>query len=146
MGKNNKPTSLFKIHIAARVLIQNEHSRYLLLKRKMSQTYGGTWELPGGKLESLETIVESTTREVFEETSFVVNVDKKASHISTYIAKEGKYLGDTFLNLIYSGNIIAGKIKLVDHDKYGWFTKEEIIDMNISHYLKMPLIELLFPH
>lgn len=146
MGNYTKPTPLFQIFIASRVLIKDKNNKYLLLRRKSNQNYAGTWELPGGKLESLETIADSTVREVFEETGLVAVVDKHISHISTHIAREGKYTGCTFLNLIYAGTIIAGKIKLTDHDKYGWFTKDEILDLDVSYYLKMPLVELLFPH
>lgn len=41
---------------------------FLLMRRNGAKPYGGTWALPGGKLEPLETAVEAVLREMKEET------------------------------------------------------------------------------
>lgn len=43
-------------------------NRFLLMRRHSEKPYGGTWALPGGKLERSESALEAVIREIKEET------------------------------------------------------------------------------
>jgi len=131
--------------LVARALIKNEKNQYLLLKRAREDVYQGQWELPGGKLNNLETLGTHLKREVFEETGLVIEIIEPSIHIYSNIANKGKYVGYTYINITNEAEIISGDVKLNqrEHEKFGWFSKEEIFKLDIADYMKLPLTEIL---
>lgn len=53
------------LKVAAALIIQN--GRFIATCRAQTKSYGGLWELPGGKLEEGETSEQACIREVREE-------------------------------------------------------------------------------
>ena len=59
--------------LAVRAVIRDQTGRWLLLRRSSRcEHFAGTWELPGGKADSGETIDGALRREVREETGLLV--------------------------------------------------------------------------
>lgn len=54
---------------------------FLIAKRPVHKMLGGLWELPGGKVKQNETEREAVIREISEEVSLDVSVDKKLASI-----------------------------------------------------------------
>ncbi len=52
-----------------RLIIPNAEGRVLILKRQNSEYAPGQWCLPGGKIDYGETVEETVSRELFEETA-----------------------------------------------------------------------------
>ena len=67
------------IHVVA-AIIQNNAKEYLITQRMPGARYGGFWEFPGGTLEVGETPEETLIRELKEELSINVQVDKYFWH------------------------------------------------------------------
>ena len=116
-----------------------------MLKRAKDQPYPGQWELPGGKLDELETLQDSLRREVFEETGLIINVVEPVVHTDSTVLSKGRYKGHTYISVISRANLEGGKIKLSpeEHDDYKWVTKSEILNLDLAPYGKLPLTELL---
>ena len=144
LSVKNKVT--FDIFIVGRALIKSK-GKYLLLKRKPDIAYGATWELPGGKIELLEPIIDGVVREVFEETGLIIDLTSNNVHFSTFIANAGSHLGSTYHNILFSDTkISSGFIRLdSEHQSFGWFTKTEIFKLTLADYINMPLTEILLP-
>ena len=53
--------------------IQNPHSQLLITQRSLDSHYGGSWELPGGKVELGESPYEALQRELWEELAFQID-------------------------------------------------------------------------
>lgn len=68
----------FKRIIAAGGIVRNEKDDILLMYRKQK------WDLPKGKVEKGETIIEGAKREVEEETGITVNEVYQKPYITTY--------------------------------------------------------------
>ncbi len=51
----------------------NAQGEVLLLKRPLGTPQGGLWSFPGGKVESGETPLDATQRELFEETGIAAH-------------------------------------------------------------------------
>lgn len=148
MGHQDQETSEGKLPIwlIARALIKNKEEKYLLLRRSKKESYAQEWEIPGGKLKSLETLNENLKREVFEETGFIIEVEGPPVNISSSIssADESPYKGYTYINITHKAHVVAGSAKLSgEHDTYSWFTKDELFKLNLVPYLRMPLTEIL---
>lgn len=61
--------------VSVTALIRDDQGRVLLVK----QTYGHlNWELPGGKVEAKESLVDAVVREVWEEAGLHVEADHVA--------------------------------------------------------------------
>jgi len=136
------PKKQKKTEIVGRALIKNKN-KYLVLKRSTKSLFPGTWELPGGKLDSFELLNESLKREVFEETGLLINITRSALQISSRIATEIIYEGTTFIIVINEASIRSGKIKLSkEHNDYKWATKKEILKLNLAPSIRLPLNEI----
>ncbi len=143
-NESTRLESRLPVLVSARAIIRNEKKEYLLLRRTKGDSFGSQWDLPGGKLSSLEVLNELLKREVFEETGLVIQVDEPALYINSQVLNQGKYAGYTFINLISSAHIVAGEISLSEeHEKYGWFKTEEIFKLNLAPHIKLPLTEIL---
>lgn len=128
--------------IVARALIQKDR-KYLFLRRAPTNTRPNTWELPGGKLNILESINSSIIREVFEETGLVVNILKPVVYINSLINDRGRHKGFTYVNIVSETKITSGKIKITTkHDAYKWVTAKEIFDLDLAPYMGMQLTEI----
>jgi len=129
--------------LVARALIEDKKGRYLFLKRSSNEQFSGTWEIPGGKFDSLEILSELIKREVFEETGLAVRVVNEALYLSSIVSSKGENKGKTYINIIGKAEIVAGKIELTDeHNDYKWIAKKDIFKLNLAPYLRLPLTEI----
>ena len=58
--------------LVARAVIERD-GRVLLVRRAPADSFGGWWELPGGKVDARETSERALAREVAEETALVAD-------------------------------------------------------------------------
>lgn len=129
--------------LAARALIKDKLGKYLFLKRVESHAYQNKWDLPGGKLSSLEVLPELLKREVFEETGLVVDVIIPSLYVHSQIGIEGKHKGYTYINILNEARIRSGKVRLsLEHNAYNWFSVDEIFKLELAPYLPIPLTEI----
>lgn len=78
------------------------------------------WEFPGGKVEPGEDPREALRREIREELHLEVEV-------GTLLGRgESAVDGRRIVLDIYAATILAGEVRLVEHQDWGWFTAAEI--------------------
>ncbi len=106
-----------KIDVAAAIIKKN--NRYFIAKRNMNKHLGGFFEFPGGKRERNETLQEALKREILEELSIEISVDKKLGE-ENYKDKKTNVLIHYFFC-----SIIKGKIILNEHEESAWVKKSE---------------------
>ena len=74
MNKRNKPEEMPPVpSIGVGGVLFNAHRQVLLIKRNQAPALG-LWSIPGGRLESGESLVEACRREFLEETNLEVQV------------------------------------------------------------------------
>lgn len=83
----------------------------LVLVKHYKEGYGDYYLLPGGGLEHSESLEECVVREVKEECGLDVKVDRLAFYKQVYTNS------DDSLDIIFSCNVIDGKLKNIDPDK-----------------------------
>lgn len=101
------------------VILFNRQGQLLLGKRK-SENGQGTWSVPGGYLEKLESLEEAATREVAEETGLKIE-NPRVMRFCNYVIEEEDY---HFLDVYMTADIVGDdqkEIQLMEPDKCeGW--------------------------
>lgn len=114
-----------KLRLGVSAIIFNEQGRFLLTRRSDN----GQWCLPGGAVESGETVAEACIREVFEETGLSVRVKRLVgvySHADQLVVyKDGN---KAFIVAIhFEAEQVGGTLGLSNETTdFGYFTLEEM--------------------
>lgn len=107
------------------------NGKILLLKIRFRSTHdAGLWEFPGGKVKKGEFFDDALKREFKEETGLDINIDSLYNVIQRdYTAcKTNQNIKSIQLIMNVScdcDDVVISK----EHDDYGWFTKEEVMNM-----------------
>ena len=125
--------------VAAHSLVLKE-GRMLLVKRSKEPSKG-KWSLPGGRIELGETIYEAAKREVLEECSVEIEIDRLLDVADSIIRDEEGNTRYHFV-LIYllarykSGDITAQS----DAEDVKWVTTDELAELDIHPQLRAVLM------
>ncbi|MDK2384586.1 MAG: NUDIX hydrolase [Candidatus Korarchaeota archaeon] len=121
-----------KIHVVPCVVIFNREGKVLLLKRARSKRNGGRWEIPGGSLRYGESPRRGALRELREETGFKLTpLDLRPVDTFGVIYPEMRV---EFIIPLYTAVVDNGVdpvIRPEEHDDWGWFTIEQIKEMEL---------------
>ena len=122
--------------IGPRATIYNtKTNKVLLLQRNDGNN---VWEIPGGKRENNEDIVDALKRKVQEETSLIIN-EYKLIYVSPIF--ENHPVLKPFLNIGYLCFVDNSDVIISDeHLDYKWVSVEELaiyLDNEIFSYLKI---------
>ena len=102
--------------LAVRVIIEKDY-KYLLVQQKNHESFG-LWNLPGGRVEPDEDIVDAAKREVLEETGYEVGSLEEIFEIEAH----------EYVNHVFFGEIIDGDLKFQENEVVDaeWFSYEQI--------------------
>ena len=107
-----------KINVVAAV-IRNTENHILATQRGYGE-WKGWWEFPGGKVEANETPEDALKREIREELSANISVERFLNTV--------EYDYPTFhLSMdCFWAEIVSGDLVLTEHAAAKWLTKEEL--------------------
>jgi ADP-ribose pyrophosphatase YjhB (NUDIX family) len=92
----------------------------LLLIQRLREPEAGTWSLPGGKVDWLETVSEATVREIEEELGIRIELGPLLG-VLDLLDQAGRY---HWVSPIYVAQGFTGEPRLVEEHKHralGWF-------------------------
>lgn len=95
-----------------------------LLKRASHDTFPNAWELPGGHLETDETIEDAVRREVKEETGLVVAEIIGEVNPMTWKSKTKSNVQLNYVVTVKPGGTV--KLDLEEHSDWRWASREEL--------------------
>ncbi len=106
--------------ISVFAIIRDDAGRVLLSRR----TDNGWFNLPGGKVEPGESVVEALIREVWEETGLIVQVDQLIG-LYTKRKKRG-------FTLTFGARIVAGRLRPSDEaDRHEWVAPSRLNQLRV---------------
>lgn len=107
--------------------------KVLLMLRKKDDSYGGTWDLPGGHIRYGETILEGMKREVFEECGLVVKTTQRSV---SYRERNHTF----FISDDWSGKLLE---ELPEHDEAQWVSIKDIPQYKMGSFYSSAIEKLL---
>jgi 8-oxo-dGTP diphosphatase len=129
-----------RIGVAGKAVIR-KNGRILLLQRSLKSGFDpGRWELPGGKIDPGEDLVEALSREIREEVGLAVQVGRPFK--TWHFVKEPFWVtGVTFVC-----DYVGGEVKLssehnahewIEPAGYGRFPLATAVEEQIGSYLEL---------
>ncbi len=121
--------------LSVKLAIRDDVGRLLFLKRPDDCDWNpGRWDLPGGKIEALESFDDALRREVREETGLDVTVQ------SLLAAVEDEADRFRLVHLIFLGGKAEGEVRLSDeHSSFSWMHPGDIDSRELCSYLNEAL-------
>lgn len=123
-----------KLQVGVKALIENNEGKYLFMRR--SQTFEreteAHWDIPGGRIEPEEALVEGLAREIHEETGL------KLQGTPTLLAAQDIFVQSADLHVVRLTYVAqaSGKLSLSDeHEEHTWMSIEQVIASNLDPYL-----------
>lgn len=92
----------------------------ILIARRNYGTLAGYWEFPGGKVEQGETDAECICREIWEEFSAKIVVQK-------YMGEENFQVDNKNYDIVlYQAKLLSVDVQLSVHSEIAWVGKEDL--------------------
>ena len=131
-----------KVRLGCSAAIFDEQGRILLTRRADN----GQWCLPGGRMESGESVAEACEREVLEETGLIVRVTRLVGVYShpdqLVIYPDGNKAHIVALH--FEAEVIGGELGLSDETTdYGYFALQELDGLDFIGRHKERILDTL---
>jgi 8-oxo-dGTP diphosphatase len=103
------------------------------LKRPSDDFLGGIYELPSGKVEEGETLLDALHREVNEETGLKIEKIKEYAGSFDYVSKSGKKTRqfNFIVTIKFPVNIV-----LQEHDNFVWASNKQLTKYAVTDSVK----------
>lgn len=113
--------------LSVKVLIINEQSELLMLRRSDKTSHPHDWDYAGGGVDAGESPDDAARREVFEETGLVID---SVQIISSYHGHHRN--GHEYVMLGYIAQSSTSAVKLSwEHEAYEWMTIEAAMRLDM---------------
>ena len=107
-------------------------NKILIVQRASDdETFAGLWELPGGKKEPLESVINSVKRELKEEVGLDIEVLTPVNVFNWSTEKREEVRDATEIIFLVKQENAEIKISS-EHSDFKWITEAEIENFNIS--------------
>ena len=122
--------------LAASAFINDGNDRFLTLRRsRNSKFFRGQWEVPGGKIDAGESLDDALLREVGEETSLTVVLDRVVG------VSEFELPHIRVAMLYFAAHTVGGQVRLSEeHEAYVWLPVSEMLRLDLTAALRDVLV------
>ncbi len=126
--------------VAVHPLVFKE-GRMLLIKRAKEPSKG-QWSIPGGRIELGEAIYEAGRREVLEECSIEIEIERVLNVADSIIRDEEGRVQYHFAIIYLLARYKAGDVKAQsDAEDARWVTTDELAELDIHPLLRAVLMQ-----
>jgi ADP-ribose pyrophosphatase YjhB (NUDIX family) len=125
--------------IACVAAVVFKEGKILLIKRA-KEPNKGKWSIPGGGIELGETISEAARREVFEECSVEIEIERVLDSADNIVRDEKGRIKYHYVIIDLLARYTGGDIKAQsDAEECGWFKPEGLAGLDMSLTLRAML-------
>lgn len=129
-----------KLQVGVKIIIRNAADEYLLLERAGAMPSDGKtyWDIPGGRINENEPLLEALHREVAEETGLsVMGEPELLSAQDIFVEKADLHV----VRLTYVGSATGEVVLSEEHGDYKWASKDELLAENADPYLRKVVLD-----
>lgn len=124
------------IHVTAAAIVKDESILCVQRNENKYPYISKKWEFPGGKVEENESIENTIVREIKEELSLDIQVDKFLIQVD-HQYPDFRIIMDTFIC-----SIVGGNLHLHEHIDFKWLKKEDLNSLDWAG-ADIPIVEAL---
>jgi ADP-ribose pyrophosphatase YjhB (NUDIX family) len=96
----------------------------------------GVWTMPGGVVESGETLAEALKREIEEETGLIIEPVALAGHREVVVREADRRVSRHFVILCFAARLVSGTLRLNEElAEARWLSLEELAGLNTTEGL-----------
>ena len=114
-----------------RALVESD-GRVLLVRRAASDSMPGRWELPGGKLDRDELVLEGLARELEEETGLML-ADARLFSTRDMISPRGRSVRE----FVYVASAVGAVTLSDEHDGFAWVDATDELELTDAAALSL---------
>jgi len=123
-----------KLQVGVKALIENDEGKYLFMRRSRSFEHEteAHWDIPGGRIEPEEALIEGLAREISEETGL------KLQGAPTLLAAQDIFVSSADLHVVRLTYVAQanGTLSLSEeHEEHTWMSIEQATASNLDPYL-----------
>jgi mutator protein MutT len=117
-GRSAKAMDKKPLSVAAAVIFRD--GKYLITQRMANDSFGGCWEIPGGKQEPNETLQEAVVREIREELGVEIEV------VGFYRTAHYPYPTRSVDLHLFHCRMVSGEPEALECQAFAWAKPEEL--------------------
>jgi len=115
---------------------------HMLLVKRLNEPRKGKWGIPGGRIELGETIYDAAKREVLEECSVRIEIERLLDVADSIIRDEEGRVSYHFILIYLLAHYKSGDVKAQsDAEDARWVKAEELDELDIHPYLRVLLMQ-----
>src|SRR5580700_8369603 len=130
----------FRVVVGVKAFVRSRGEILLIRRARLSPEYPGTWDLPGGAVESGETLEDALKREVREETRLSVRIARPVDAGIVYGWPAGKRSRVKGVGITYLCTLIRRQAPIlspIEHDRFVWVRPEAALQLRLRQSLRM---------
>jgi 8-oxo-dGTP diphosphatase len=109
----------------------------ILTIKRSKEPSKGKWSIPGGRIELGETAYEAARREVKEECSIEVEIERVLDSVDNIIQEEDGRVKYHFVIIDLLARYVSGEIEAQsDAEECKWATPQELVELDITPMLR----------
>jgi 8-oxo-dGTP diphosphatase len=123
-----------KLQVGVKALIKNKQNQYLfLLRTKLMGTESeARWDIPGGRIETDESLLDALKREILEETGMQITNSPVLMGAQDIFTSDELHVVRLTYTLDADGDVSISD----EHQDARWLTLEEIKQLNLDLYVR----------
>ncbi|NDD59386.1 MAG: NUDIX domain-containing protein [Chlamydiae bacterium] len=133
-------------HLGAKALLRNHEGKLLLLKKE-HKVRGVYWDIPGGRLQKEESLMQALQRELEEETGLKhLQISRVVPFVMVLtnirIPIQDSHVGLILSIYLYDLQAAFTPILSIEHTDFGWFSQKEAAEL-LKHQYPLDMIDRL---
>jgi 8-oxo-dGTP diphosphatase len=123
------------LQVGVKVLIKNSDQKYLLLQRAAAMEHEAEahWDIPGGRIEPNEPLLNALAREISEETGLTLSdTPRLLGAQDIFVAAKDLHV----VRLTYIANGGGEPVVSHEHQNVKWASLDEALNINLDPYLR----------
>jgi len=113
----------------------------ILLQKRLREPSKGKWSIPGGRIELGEAIYEAASREVLEECSIEIEIERVLDVADSILRDEEGRISYHFVLIYLLARYKGGDVKAQsDAEDVRWVTTDELAELDIHPQLRAVLM------